>query len=1218
MIYGIEFQELLQNKDEQIEALQMKFETLQIELQELQAQSMLESNVEREEEMERLRIELLEATKMARQLFSVTTNSHQIDDTVTQMQSKITSLNKTINTLHYEIKQYEMENNELMRNLEIKDVENQKVNAELRRLREETFGSAEVEINRLEKQLNFRERQIEKLTAKCSLLQAELSSAFDVSNQKLANDISATNSVQKSSLPEKDEAFNEDGVDSLQEVKEDIVESKKKIMKIQKRPIQSGKRKVKHEIGLESLEASAMIISSLNHELMRLMQELDEKDCQLERMEKSVQQAASSIDELKVNYFNLQKEVSENDMTQHNKDIIDKLRQQTENYEIEIEEYQQKLEEMNRQIIAERLRNLQLVRKIEIVESNRNNQNIEYRKLEKAIKNNDLASIEIARLQTLLLHSVPKRDYDKLLAQHKQILASDNNYKLTNYLKNNEKDNEYIGINLLEMTDEIKSAEITAENAHLKEMINVLRSQNEYWQLEVEKIREQNTEMVHFLEDVESESQMKSLLVALERRFLKALSDRAQFSQNQKLTNYQFIDQQNEIARKNEIGLQPSQKITFLSALRLLTKRMRSNSMELLTVQDMLEYKEKMIEIDDNYAKSQKYKDERKEELDLQLRHAEALRKSYELLQENDYSMIKLQKSLQASHFNMLNGKKQLENAEIQIQRKDEQIQKLEETVKSLQREIEDLFAATFKISDFIEENEKIDESIYPITAELLSNVEKETLLQSVENDDLKPNVQNVSDEKANLEIEESEIIDKGETPTETIDSESDVKYHTTTSELHTTDGTHKITNMHSEEYMKKLNYICETAKLCIANYKEQLKYKDEVIEKYKSFLKIMPDEQANRRLTKDLQHFHSQMKDYAEANTQTDSLQKDDKIIEGICDSNNLPNVIEESRKSVISQESSSTITRTSSLVQSSHIVQVEATNIQNNDDTMMETLRREESKMMIMRMEIRDLKQRNAALHIKNQELEKICESIRAEALSEIKHSYSSNINVESEAIVMRLQQELNDLKIEAGNQKKLIREQKRSSIEEVLKWHEKKAREESSRSAELKRLQEMIRRLRSDKEMSDLQVKIANDHLKTAEETNTYLNQKIVQLKKENDEILSNVNEKEEISKDKKITDDIAETHKYNISDEELRELRKKAEQYDNLMKQLIKLETETGEYREEIRLLNDKLNERKYDCGAVAVLRDKLMAKEKIIEQQQQRIEELEREKWQNLL
>ncbi|VDO51093.1 unnamed protein product [Onchocerca flexuosa] len=90
------------------------------------------------------------------------------------------------------------------------------------------------------------------------------------------------------------------------------------------------------------------------------------------------------------------------------------------------------------------------------------------------------------------------------------------------------------------------------------------------------------------------------------------------------------------------------------------------------------------------------------------------------------------------------------------------------------------------------------------------------------------------------------------------------------------------------------------------------------------------------------------------------------------------------------------------------------------------------------------------------------------------------------------------------------------------------------------------------------------------------------------------------------------------KCNISDEELHELREKAKQCDDLMRQLIKLETEIEEQRDEIRFLNDKLNERKYDCGAVAVLRDKLMAKERVIEQQQHRIEELEREKWQNLL
>uniref|UniRef100_A0A183DPE7 Transposase n=1 Tax=Gongylonema pulchrum TaxID=637853 RepID=A0A183DPE7_9BILA len=53
---------------------------------------------------------------------------------------------------------------------------------------------------------------------------------------------------------------------------------------------------------------------------------------------------------------------------------------------------------------------------------------------------------------------------------------------------------------------------------------------------------------------------------------------------------------------------------------------------------------------------------------------------------------------------------------------------------------------------------------------------------------------------------------------------------------------------------------------------------------------------------------------------------------------------------------------------------------------------------------------------------------------------------------------------------------------------------------------------------------------------------------------------------------------------------------------LLRRLAKLEQEVEEYREEIRILNGKLNSRKYDCGAVAVLRDKLMAKEKLIEQQ----------------
>lgn len=67
----------------------------QVELQELQDQNVLENNIEREKEMERLRIELIDATKIARQLFDVTTTNNRVDDvSVNQMQCKITALNE--------------------------------------------------------------------------------------------------------------------------------------------------------------------------------------------------------------------------------------------------------------------------------------------------------------------------------------------------------------------------------------------------------------------------------------------------------------------------------------------------------------------------------------------------------------------------------------------------------------------------------------------------------------------------------------------------------------------------------------------------------------------------------------------------------------------------------------------------------------------------------------------------------------------------------------------------------------------------------------------------------------------------------------------------------------------------------------------------------------------------------------------------------------------
>lgn len=55
---------------------------------------MLESNVEREKEMERLRKELIDATKVARELFDVTVKSNKVDVSNKQIQYETTALNE--------------------------------------------------------------------------------------------------------------------------------------------------------------------------------------------------------------------------------------------------------------------------------------------------------------------------------------------------------------------------------------------------------------------------------------------------------------------------------------------------------------------------------------------------------------------------------------------------------------------------------------------------------------------------------------------------------------------------------------------------------------------------------------------------------------------------------------------------------------------------------------------------------------------------------------------------------------------------------------------------------------------------------------------------------------------------------------------------------------------------------------------------------------------
>ncbi|VDN01812.1 unnamed protein product [Thelazia callipaeda] len=1337
------FQDLLRNKNEQIKALEQKFEALQTELESLQSEYLQASNIEREKEIKELRLELVKATQIARDLFD--TSRKDGNQSSVKMQQKINELNELVNVLKAEITQYEMNNSELIESIEVKDAENLKVNAELKKLRTAVYGNSEPEIAHLEKQLSFREKQIEKLTTRCSMLQIELSNKHfhtEIAQKSSENANFSLNCGSERTVIEEDAKIegNEKELkkcarDQKKKCPDQMSKDQRNFCDYAKKDEESSKilnmREDKKEECersrdgldncLQSWEASAMIISSLNRELMLLIQELHEKDEQLKAMDKCSQKAVNSIDELKIRYFKLQKEVAEYENPKQSK-VIEQIVEKMHACEIEIEEYkkmaeymklsgnviEQKMEEMNRQVVAERLRNLRLVHKLQIIERNRKKESLEFKRLQKnheeqrllhakqlktANYESDLAMIEIASLQILLLHSVPKQTYDELLSQHKRLLIFGDASAKTDSLINNE------------TVYEDESEELKVENSHLKAMIDVLTSQNEYWQKEVEKFREQMDEMRDFLEDVESESQVKSLLVALEQRFLKALSDRTEFDQNRAYENQQYLQLQNEFNRKRRSWAHQRKKLVqVVRALQSilqcqsLLQRMRSNSIDSITVQQFLDYKEKIEQIKRNHAESEQYKEKvslsscktfikkEKEELDLQLRHVEALRNSYESVHENDYNLIRLQKNLQANMLNVINVTTQLEHAELQIKKKDAQIQQLSEMVETLQNEVNDLSIANFNVSGFDDElNEQIWKLADP-TLLISKKVEEKFELK-------KPITEDLSKDEIELTNEKTKQTTSDEVAKDYIDNDFDVNYQKDIVELVSSDAATengKIT--YSSEYIKKLNYIRETAKLCVANYKEQLKYKDEVIKKYKGLLQSAAEKVNDRQmihiwkeienptlrndveeLSKVSQKFLTQsvqqlQKEQADACSQTDfSWMQDQDIFK----------ISEDERKSMLHKKELDASKKNEGvqvkfccscpIIYSAKIPQRITNEVQN--DTLMETLRREQLTLTEMRMEMKEMKQRITALTARNNELEQACESIRAEALAEIKESYTTNNYSKSGDDMLRFEETLSVLRVESENHKKVIRQQNevidrlqktqpiRNSEKEVARWREKKAQEgklnslrqrvkemqvreeemkekvrkneiqveellkaESVRSNEIQRLTAIMKKLKNDKEMSDLQQKICNDRLKSVQEMNNYLNKRIAQLKTTFPLPYPSVTlEKRMDNLEAPIQiDAYAVKIKGDICEEELDELRNKAKECDELLKRLTVKEMEIEEYREEIQILQNKVNQRKYDCGAVAVLRDKLMAKEKFIQQQQQRIDELEREKWQNSL
>ncbi|VDK42697.1 unnamed protein product [Anisakis simplex] len=1337
------FETIMKKKDSQLEKFRESIQLLQLDLEEAYARSRLDRTEEREHELERLRNELVSATNLVRELFGKSDSSEDHHQNAQLRLKEVESLNER---LREESKQRE----ELVKNIEVKDTENMKINAEMKHIREARFGSAESEITRLEVQLKFRDEQIQKMSAKCSLLQAELASLTEMDPQNKCTAFKYDSVIDASVKPHENELQNcgehSDDRKIYKETTEKGIETEAVSWL---NPNASNKQQ--HEVtandlsakALNSWEASAVLISSLNCEIMLLMQEVDERVKQHEQISKLLLDGVPEVNKIKANYIILQKEAAALTDKRNNKDHIQE-NVMIEEYEIQLKEYkricesvrlngdelQRRLEETSRRLIVERIQSARSFRKIQVLERSRNEAREQCAKLRRRLNENislhsrqmklanyeaDLMAIEMARLQDILLHSVPEVEYQKLTKKYKMALHQE--FFFTSNADETEQ-NEHFGIQLLRKCDNHSiDAEVAARNEYFKNMIAALSHQIDYWQMENEKVRSENDELKAFLEDIESESNVKAMIVAIERRFVSFIAERSEREPEELLASSQARQFQNELAKKRrEWAAERKKLIEIIQFMQSNVQKIRRNAMEMMTVEQVMELKDRIKTVHENQLKSEQELEEaskRKQEASLQLMKAEALQRSFDALKEDNYDLIKLQKTIQVTHLNLLNVTSQMDMLKSQVEKKDTQIASQKEEISELKKQICDWMSENLRMENLL--TEELDD--------------KRSGMMTIEMEEHGTGGRWLDSRYVSEDSEESVVLGADSLASFT---NNDIRTKT-------------IVFDNSNEYEKKIRYIRETAEVCIQNYKDQLDYKEEAIKKYKALLEnLQNDRDATERHTenrtdelvkqrrwkkseellngkeleekkREIVKLKTEIKDLEDANYRLgEQVQEQQKI--GGCKRverheafvqtsfderlNNENSMQNEDHLFGISQvdgrdkEACAELHDSSSLpkdilqsndeydreTRNERCIMISPSNpekVDSEDRIRMvqqfnESIRQEQSKCVSLSNEIRRLKQRLNVANAENQELQKACENIRLEALTQIGQKYTK---IDQESVDLEsthLRKEIQKLKSEINLQRRTIKSQKetiemfqseqkkgelKTTKDELTRWRERKLRENNANVLRRRlieteeRLNELeVKLLRREKRITQMErdekirmadqerICLMNEELKrqhesisgerdqlnikliTTQQTLEALHRQIDIFKKENLSLNEKLEKMEKLSfkqqnaeilvNDEKVKYEeniaaaiLAETNNRN---DERRSLQKKLRltelRYEEAMERLNSLEKEYQNLRIDYESLVEREKshrKEKHEGAAVAVLRDKLMAKEKLI-------------------
>lgn len=842
-ITGKELNSLIKKKDSTIEKLNNELQAYQIELE--QYKKMVESgNMKKnyEEEMETLKEELISATKVAKALFGISEKTGTNDEDPTAgLRVRLIQLDKKLEKSIDDNKLLIKEKKHLEDLIVEKEESNIKLYKEIDRLRKTAFGDKDLEVKRLEEQIKFRDNQIGKLIQKISLMEIHLSEI----------EMNKENEINNKQVDEKK-------IDNMVDNNINKVESKpKKNIKVQRSKSIDDKniiipststhsKELISEKDLSSIEASALLITSLNGELIRLLQELEDKDNELIKLNKLYKNQENIIEEMNTKLINI--ENSENS-TKLIKDEIENIKhdcsEKVENISLELEkqkisnqelkrllstvnvdedEKMRRLSESTRRLVYVEIQNANFRREKRILEDKVESYKILIEKKEDKIKclgknneeriqeimfQNELNVIEIARLQNNLINSVPQFEYERVVEKYKKLMLQF--FNITGENKENINETAFTRIDILNdnINDNITKEQLRAEITMLKNLNEVINNQSDYWQKEVEKLKIECNEINDFLEAFRSASDLQNFIGAIQKKFINCLTNQQDIKDDrimlEKKLKKLYMD-----SRKAEKEWKNDRKklVDGIMHLKRLLEREKSKNFYNISVDEIAMLKEKMDMIEENKNEVKKNLEEienEKNKLKLLTNNLEAMQESIKELSLNDPNVVSYQKIIQAHIFNNMTLNNNLKN--------------LNKKLKLLEKELEE-------VKNTNEDLDKINKDLYLLTIKPLE-------LTPIQTVDFKIYENLFKNNKDSTEIDNADAnnID------DTVSIKSDDIY------INNKDQNEKIKTIiidNSEDYEREIQSIKKTAHIAMEGYKEQLKQKNKSIEEYKSLVEKM------------------------------------------------------------------------------------------------------------------------------------------------------------------------------------------------------------------------------------------------------------------------------------------------------------------------------------------------------------------------------------------